>query len=56
MTEQEIFAAKAKDGYTVCYAEQCPVFLTKTFALTSFLVDIRAKVIIVPYVYGNVVT
>ena len=23
MTEQEIFAAKAKEGYTVCYAEQC---------------------------------
>lgn len=24
MTEQEIFAAKAKEDYTVCYAEQCP--------------------------------
>ena len=25
MTEQEIFRAKAKDGYTVCFAEQCPM-------------------------------
>ena len=25
MTEQEIFRAKAKDGYTVCFAEQCPL-------------------------------
>ena len=25
MTEQEIFAEKARNGYTVCYAEQCPL-------------------------------
>ena len=25
MTEQEIFRAKAKDGYTVCFAGQCPL-------------------------------
>ena len=24
MTEKELFAKKANDGYTVCYAEQCP--------------------------------
>ena len=24
MTEQEIFREKAKDGYIVCFAEQCP--------------------------------
>ena len=25
MTEQEIFRTKAKEGYTVCFAEQCPL-------------------------------
>ena len=25
MTEQEIFLEKAKDGYTICFAEQCPL-------------------------------
>ena len=25
MTEQEIFKAKVKEGYTICFAEQCPM-------------------------------
>ena len=57
MTEQEIFRAKAKDGYTVCFAGQCPLKeRSLRFLVGQYIPDTRSTYHCVNLHYQNVAT